>query len=239
MGQGTLQKASAVSSVLYVAFVAAFIVLASMIPEVLEGESAAEFLPAVDEDQAIAVAAGWTLAIAPLLIALVGLGLAYWLRDTGPVIWIAGLAFVGGGFSILYRAFMWVAMTYELAPAYVEAEGASQEALAVVGDTLATFTLGADMVGAVLIPGVGVPLFSIALRRASAAGPWLLWIGLIAALVGGWLTLLAPLSGTIELLTFVGFIAFIVWMVCVGAILWRAPSPSGAERRAATSSPRG
>ena len=58
---------------------------------------------------------------------------------------------------------------------------------------------------------------------------WIGWLGLFAAVVGGWLGLLAPASSVIEGISALGFIAFFVFMVSVGiAILVRQRRPATA-----------
>jgi hypothetical protein len=228
MGRVTLAKLGGACAVLYTIVVVAFFFLATVGTDVLEAENAAEFLPILEEDQAVAATALWLLVAAPLLIAFAGLGMSHSLRHAGPLIWVAGLAFIGGGLSVLYRSFVWLAMTYELAPAYAAADETTRSTLAVLGDTLDSFAVGADMVGAVLIPGIGVPLFSLAILRTGFAQRWIAWLGFPVAILGGWLTLLVPLSELIELITFIGFAGFWVWMVAAGVTLWRAPERSAA-----------
>jgi len=220
----TLQKVGGACAVLYTVAVIAFSAMAIGGTDLLEAENAAGALPILDEDQGVVAVAAGPLIVAPMLIAVAGLALAYALRPTGSLTWIGGLAFVGGGFAILYRPFVWLALAYELAPAYVDAaDESTRETLATVGDTLDTFALGADMIGAVLIAGIGVPLFSLAILRTGFARRWVAWLGFPVAVIGGWLTLLVPLSEAIEAITFLGFVGFWVWMVAVGLALWRAP----------------
>ena len=71
--------------------------------------------------------------------------------------------------------------------------------------------------------GIGVLLFSLAILRTAIAPKWIAWLGFLAALLGGWVTLLGPAA---EVFEFIGFIGFMVWMIAIGVALWRAPEPA-------------
>jgi hypothetical protein len=117
-----------------------------------------------------------------------------------------------------------VSMAYELVPAYTEATGATQAALAVTADTLASLCLLTNYVGNALGWGVTVPLYAIAILKTSVLPRWIGWVGLVAAVFAGWLGLLAPAWSVIEGLTFIGFLAFFVFLASMGvAILRRRP----------------
>ena len=73
--------------------------------------------------------------------------------------------FVGGALLIVYRGAIWLAVASVLAPAYVDAAESTRMTLAIVGATLERFAFVADMVGGVLVAGIGVPLFSLAVLR--------------------------------------------------------------------------
>lgn len=135
------------------------------------------------------------------------------------------LAFSGGGLLIVYRGSIFVAMVYKLAPAYVGASAGSQSSLAIVGDTPLMFDLVADFIGAALVAGIGLPILCIAILRTALAPRWVAWLGLFAAIAGGWITLLRPVSEVFEIIELVGGLSFFVWMVVMGVVLWRAPEP--------------
>ena len=110
MEKVTLQKVGGACAVLYTPLVIVFLFLFLTGTDLVDAENAAEFLPILDEDQN-AVAVGTSLLIvAPILIAIAGLGLAYALRPAGSLVWVGGLALVVGGFALLYRPFVWLAM---------------------------------------------------------------------------------------------------------------------------------
>jgi len=116
-------------------------------------------------------------------------------------------------------------MVYKSAPAYVAASVGTQNSLAIVGDTLLMFTLVADFIGAALVAGIGLPLFSIAILRTGVAPRWVAWSGIFAAIARGWITFLRPVSEVFEIIELVGGLGFFVWMVVMGVVLWRAPEP--------------
>lgn len=58
-------------------------------------------------------------------------------------------------------------------------------------------------------------------RRAPARGVprWIGWLGIVVAVFAGWLGLLARHRAAIEGITFLGFIAFFVFMLSMGTAL--------------------
>lgn len=203
-----------------------------------KAHDAVDFLPLLDANRGAAVTSSILFAVMPVIIAVAGIGLFSLLRDGGPMAWLALFGFVGGGLSIVYRGFIWLAMTLELAPAYVGADASGKATLAAVGDTLAVFSAGATMVGAVLIAGIGV-LASAILMRQLAIGPrWLVWLGVFGALVGGWLTLLTKVSDVAATISGIGNVAVFIWFAAAGIIAWRAPMPLAEASRPAPASAR-
>ncbi len=227
-----LQRVAGACAVLYTVLIVVFSIL-FLGTEAADAEGAAEFLPVLEEDRELAAVTSGLLVVMPLLIAVAGIGFFHMLQDAGSLTWIALFGFVGGGLAILYRGFAWMAMTLELAPAYVAASAAEKASLAAVGDTLEVFALGADMVGAVLVGGIGVPIFAIAMLQKKIGPRWLAWVGIFSAVVGGWLTLLSRLSEAIEIVTFIGALGFFVWMAGVGIIAWRRSAATPLQTLAA------
>jgi hypothetical protein len=221
MERVNLQRAGGACAVFYGIGAAAFFALLVGVTGLAETDDAAAVLPMLAEHQASAATAAWLLAILPLLLAVSGV--SFFHAQAGSLLWVALLAFVGGSFLIIYRGFVWLALTYELAPAYVDAGEAARTTLAIVGDTLERFAFGADLVGGVLIAGIGVPLFSIAVLRTALSSRWIAWLGFVVAVLGGWLTILGPVAEAFETLTFLGFAGFWVWMAAMGVAVWRAP----------------
>ena len=220
----SLLKVSGICAILYTILIVAVLILGVSIGA-LEAEDTAEVAPIMVENQVMAAIVSWGFVFAPILLAVAGLGFLYALRHAGPSMWIALLTFSGGGLLIVYRGAIFVAMTYELAPAYVAASGSAQSTLAAVGDTLMMFTIVGDFVGAALVAGIGLPLFSWAILRTKIAPKWVAWLGFIAAIAGGWVTFLRPVSEVFEIIEFIGGIGFFVWMVIMGVVLLRTTEP--------------
>ena len=111
---------------------------------------------------------------------------------------------------------------------YVEtaANSATGASLEVVADTMDTIGILADLVANVLIIGIGVLLFSVAVIRTSIIPKWIGWLGVLAAVVGGWLSLLGPAFSVIEAISLIGFFLFLVWMVSMGISLLRLEEPA-------------
>ena len=112
-------------------------------------------------------------------------------------------------------------MAVELAPAYLQANDATQASLGVTADTLAQFCLLMNYFGDILIWGVTTPLFALAILKTGAAPRWIGWVGLVAAFFAGWLGLLSPVSSLIEGVSTIGFIAFFLFVASLGASLLR------------------
>jgi hypothetical protein len=66
-----------------------------------------------------------------------------------------------------------------------------------------------------------VPLYAIAILKTSVVPRWIGWVGMVSAVFGGWLGLLAPASSVIEGLSSIGFLAFFVFLASMGVALLR------------------
>lgn len=223
MKEVRLVSVAGASAVLYTAGAVVAIFLFADIG-LLDAEKSTDILPIFVEHQTSAVVAGWLLVLAPVFLAVAGLGFLEAFRRAGSLIWVAALTFIGGSFLALIRNIIWLAMIYKLAPAYANATEGVQSVLATVGDTLLLFGfITGDLVGGLLIAGLGVPLFSAAMLRTKAAPRWVAWLGFAVALTG-WFMLLMPLAEEFGIVAFVvGFPGFMVWMAAAGIILWRLP----------------
>jgi hypothetical protein len=162
-----------------------------------------------------------------LLVALV----AFYdvLREAGPVMIVAPVAAVVGMTLVTISHVIPVAMASELAPGYSEASGATQAALAVTNDTLASASLLTNYVGNALGWGVAVPLYAIAILKTAVLPRWIGWLGMVVAVFGGWLGLLAPAWEVLEGVTSIGFVGFFVFMASIGVAILRRRSRSAAE----------
>lgn len=229
-----IYRVGAISAVLYtVAVIAALAILITT--GIIDAEGATEFLPKVAEHHAAAETGAWLFVIAPLFVALAGIGMYCALREAGTAVLVALAMFTGGGLLVAVRGMVWVGITYDLGPAYVNGDSSNQAALAAVGDTLDTFAAVPDLVGA-LIPGIGVAIFSAAALRTGLTARWVAWLGYLVAVFAGWFTFLGLVSAIFEEISFLGFVAFLAWMIAMAITLWKVgdpenvPGPSGTER---------
>jgi hypothetical protein len=194
-----------------------------LIPET--GEEGVKWIADVEDAGGSFFVGAWLIIFAGLfgLIALV----AFYdvLREAGPVMIVAPVAAVVGLTLVTISHVIPVAMAYELAPGYSETSGATQAALGVTTDTLASLSLLTNYVGNALGWGVAVPLYAIAILKTSILPRWIGWLGLVVAVLAGWLGLLGPASSVIEGVTTFGFLGFFVFMASMGiAILRRRPA---------------
>jgi hypothetical protein len=209
-------------------FVVGFVLMASsgvqvLIPET--GTEGREWIADVEGASDLFFVGAW-LAIFGGLTGLVALVSFYdVLREAGPVMIVAPIAGVVGMTLVTISHVLPVAMAYELVPGYTEATGATQAALAVTADTLASLCLLTNYVGNALGWGVAVPLYAIAILKTRALPRWIGWVGLVVAVFAGWLGLLGPAWSVLEGLSSIGFVAFFVFLASMGvAILRRRPS---------------
>lgn len=74
--------------------------------------------------------------------------------------------------------------------------------------------------------GVVVPMYAVAILKTRVVARWIGWLGIFVAVFAGWLGALSPASGVIDGITFVGFVAFFLWMLVMGVALLRRPAES-------------
>ena len=230
MQRVSLLKVSGVCAVLTGIVVAAgFITLIVGANDLLDAENAAEALPILEEEKEVAATVLWLFVLGPVLAIAAALGFFQALRGAGDLIWIAAVVFVVGAFLVVARSVIELAVVYELAPAYVEADASTKSALEVVGDTLESARVIAGAVSDALNFGIGVLLFSLAILGTAVVPKWVGWLGIVVAVLAGWLSLLGPAISVFEVIGLVGFIGFWVWMIAMGVSLWRIPEPAAPE----------
>ena len=72
--------------------------------------------------------------------------------------------------------------------------------------------------------GVVVALYAWAILKTKILPRWIGWFGVITAVFAGWLGAAAPASRQLQDATFIGLVAFFIWIAAMGiAILRRAP----------------
>jgi hypothetical protein len=161
----------------------------------------------------------WLIILTTLIgiVALVGFYDA--LKQAGSLLILAPIVGVVGLTLVTISHLVPIALAYEFVPGYVAADETAKTSLAVTFDILASLSLILNYVGNALGWGVAIPLFALAILRTSAVPRWIGWLGLIVAVLAGWLALLAPASTVIEGVSVVGFLAFFVFMLSMGIAL--------------------
>ena len=219
----SLMKVAGVCAILSgVVSAAAFIILI-VATDFVDADGAAEFLTAAHNSNRAVAGALWLFVLGPLLAVMAVLGLYQAVRGQEGLVRVAAVFFLLGIPLVISRVFLDLGVVYELAPAYVisAANSPTSSSLLVVADTIKAIGILASLVGNVLFLGIGVLLFSVAVIRTSVVPRWIGWLGVLAALVGGWLPLLGPAFSVIEFIGLIGFFLSIGWMISIGVSLLR------------------
>jgi len=166
--------------------------------------------------------AGAWLIILTTLVAIVALvGFYDALREAGPVMMLAPIVGVVGLTVVTISHLVPMALAYEFVPGYVAANATAKESLGVTFDTLANLSQILNYTGNFLGWGVAIPLYALAILKTSVVPRWIGWLGLVVGFLAGWLALFGPASSAIEGISFIGFVAFFVFMLSMGIALLR------------------
>lgn len=223
-------KAGAVCAILTtVSFVVGIVLMATSGVQVLipdTGKDALDWIADVDGASNAFFAGAWLVILGGVvgLVALVGF--YYALREAGELMVLAPILAVVGLTLVTISHLIPIAIAYELVPDYVDADTATKATLATTTDTLAAISLVLNYVGDILLWGVVVPMYAFAILKTGLVAKWIGWLGLVVAVFAGWLGILSPASSFIDSLTFIGFVAFFVWMLVMGVALLRTREPS-------------
>jgi hypothetical protein len=190
-----------------------------LIPET--GKEGLDWIADVDGAGGTFFVGAWLLVLGGLLGAVALVGFYAALRDAGPVLVLAPILGAVGLTLVTISHLIPIAMAYELVPGYTDADAATRSSLAVTTDTLASVSDVLNYSGDVLAWGVAVPLFAVAILTTSVVSRWIGWLGIFVGVFAGLATLLRPASSVIEGITFIGFVAFFVWMASMGVTLLR------------------
>jgi hypothetical protein len=225
----SLTTVGAVCAILMVvSFVASVALMATsgvpvLIPET--GSEGREWIADVNDAGGTFVVGAWLSILGGYfgIVALVGFYVA--LREAGRVLILAPIVAVAGLTLVTLSHLIPIAMAYELAPAYADANTATQSSLAVTADTLASICLVTNYAGNFLGWGVAIPMIAWAILKTRVVPRWIGWLGLVVAVFAGWLGLLGPASSVIEGISSIGFLAFFVFMLSMGIALLRRRPP--------------
>ena len=169
----------------------------------------------------------WFDVLAIVLNMAAVLGFYQALRKAGPLLLIGVVAFHTGFLFLLAHEFIRLGIAYELVPGIAEASAATRPALEVMVDTLRQTSRVASGVGYMLIFGIGVLLFSIAILQTSVVPNWIGWLGLIN--VAAQAALVTILSGVFDSsikppwLLATG--TSLGWLLAMGVVLLRLKEP--------------
>ena len=233
MRTASLTRIAGACAVLTTACFVAGIVLMSaggvqvLIPET--GQDGLDWIADVDDAGRLFAGGAWLVVLGGVfgLVALVGFYEPLREAHRGLIV-MPVLSAVGMVFVTISHALP-IALSYEFLPGYLEATGPAREALQVSFDMWAVTCLVFNYIGDVLVWAVVVPVYAWASLKTRAVPRSIAWVGLVAAVFAGWIGLFAPLSGVIDGITFIGFLAFFVWITAMGVALLRG---SRAERAA-------
>ena len=206
---------------LVVAFVAGIALMAAsgiqvLIPET--GKDGLDWIADVDDASGAFFAGAWLVIVGGVL-GLVGLiGFYDYLRRAGDWLLLAPILGVFGLTLVTISHLLPIAMAYELVPDFRDAD-------ANTFDTLASLALVLNYTGDVVLWGVVVPMYALAVLKTGLVRRWIGWLALGVWVFAGIGDALSPLSGAIEGLTFIGFVGFFVWMSAMGVSLLRANEP--------------
>ena len=167
------------------------------------------------------IAGAWLVILGGYLgmVALIGFYDA--LKEVGRWLILAPILGISGLTLVTLSHLIPIAMAYELAPAYEDANRVTQASLAVTEATLASICLVTNYAGNFLGWSVAIPMIAYAILKTSVVPRWLGWLGLGVAFFAGWVGLLGPLWSVAEGVSSIGFLAFFVFMLSMGVALLR------------------
>ena len=183
------------------------------------GRARQEWLAAVASDERFAAGA-WLIVLMGFLVMVAFVGLYFVLRQAGEVLIVAPVLGVAGMTLVQVSQLIPIAMSYELAPAYL-ADGADRPTLAATADTFAALSQVTNAAGNALAWGVAVPLYAWAILSTRTLSRWIGWLGMVVAIFGGWLGLLSPASSLAEDLSGIGFLTFFIFVFSTGIAVLR------------------
>ena len=209
-----------------VTFVVGIVLMASagvesLIPDT--GPAAETWARQVDAGGGQFIAGGWLIVAGGLfaVVALIGFHEAF--RDGARWMYLAPFLVVVAMTLVTVSHVIPLEVASNFVPAYVAADGSAQSALAVSLQAWAGVSLGLNLTGDTVLWGVVVPMYAVAILRSHVVAHWIGWLGLFTALFGGWLGFLGVFIKPLEGFTFLGFVAFFVWIAAMGVAVLRIP----------------
>lgn len=209
---------------LVVAFVAGIALMAAsgvqvLIPET--GKNGLDWIRDVDDASGAFFIGAW-LTIAGGVLGLLGLvGFYHTLRGAGEWLLLAPILGVVGLTLVTISHLIPIAMAYELVPNFTARQADTFDTFAALAQVL-------NYTGDVILWGVVVPMYALAIFKTGLIRRWIGWLAVVVGVFAGVGEALSPASSVIDGITFVGFVAFFVWMAAMGATLLRGGPPPAA-----------
>jgi hypothetical protein len=190
-----------------------------LIPET--GESGLDWIQDVDEAGGAFLVGAWLGILGGLLGVVAFVGFYEALRHVGSWLILAPILGAVALTLVTISHLIPIAMAYELVPGYTAGDAAAKASLATTADTFAALGLVVNYTGDVVLWGVVVPMYAVAVLKTSVVPRWIGWLGVGVGVFAGLGDALSPASSVIEAITFIGFIAFFVWTAAMGVSLIR------------------
>ena len=210
---------------LVVAFVAGIALMAAsgvqvLIPET--GKDGLDWIADVDDASGAFFVGAW-LTIVGGILGLVGLiGFYEALRRVGGWLLLAPILGAVGLVLVTISHLLPIALAYEMVPDFKATD-------ANTFDTFASLAQVLNYTGDVVLWGVVVPMYALAVLRTAVIPRWIGWLGIFVWVFAGIGEILGPASSAIEGISFLGFVGFFVWMAAMGiSLLRREPVPHAA-----------
>jgi hypothetical protein len=191
----------------------------TLIPDT--GRAAEDWVRQVDAGGTGFLVGGWLVVATGLLLTVALVGAYDAFRVAGPVMVLAPVLTVLAATLVTISHVVPLEMARHLVPGYVASHGPAHVGLAATVQGLAGVSQGLNLAGDTVLWGVVVPMYAVATLAHRVVPRWIGWLGLVAAVFGGWLGPVAVLVPAIDAVTGIGFVAFFVWMVALGVALLR------------------
>jgi hypothetical protein len=241
----TIGAACAIATV--IAFGAGIVFMAISGVQVLipqTGKDGLDWMQDVDDAGGTFFVGAWLIILGGVLGIPAMIGFFNALRSVGSWFILAPILSAVGLTLVTLSHLIPIAMAYELVPGYTAADAATKTSLATTADTFAVLALVVNYTGDVVLWGVVVPMYAVAVLKTSVVPRWIGWLGVGVGVFAGLGDALSPASSVIEGLSSIGFMGFFVWIAAMGVTLLRrgrqaAPPPeahAGSGQRAGSPS---
>ena len=191
-----------------------------LIPET--GKNGLDWIADVDKASGAFFLGAWLVITGGIigLVALVGFYQA--LRSAGEWLVLAPILAIASLTLVTISHLVPIAVGYELVPNFKPSE-------ADTFDTFASLAQVLNYTGDIVLWGVVVPMYGIAVLKTGLIHRWIGWLAVAVGVFAGVGGLLSPLSSVIDGVTFIGFVGFFAWMAAMGVSLLRGRPPAAAS----------